>query len=57
MIYFQLYSGWGDLIVSPFQLAEEQQLSKVMLNLTITVSTLSDGQKRVREELAHGGDR
>lgn len=43
--------------MSPFQLAEEQQLSKVMLNLTITVSTLSDGQKRVREELAHGGDR
>lgn len=57
MIYFRLYSGWGDLIVSPFQLAEEQQLSKVMLNLTITVSTLSDGQKRVREEFAHGGDR
>lgn len=51
MIYCQLYSGWRDLIVSHFQLAQAHWLAKLMSDFTVTIPMLSfDEKNRGREE-------
>lgn len=48
MIHYQLYSGWRDLTVFDFQLAQAQQLAKIMSNFTITTPILSSDEEGER---------